>query len=142
MEFRKVQMPCRDVNQLYPAVKSKALQLYEACRKAGILITITQTYRSIEYQNELYAKGRTAPGKIVTNCKGGTSPHNYRVAFDICINVKGKAYDEAMLNKAGEIGKKLGLTWGGDFIKIKDRPHFQYYGGLTLGQIKNGRMPI
>lgn len=38
--------------------------------------------RTPEKQDELYAQGRTAPGGIVTNAKGGESAHQYGCAND------------------------------------------------------------
>ena len=38
--------------------------------------------RTMEEQAALYAKGRTAGGKIVTKAKPGESYHNYGLAFD------------------------------------------------------------
>jgi peptidoglycan L-alanyl-D-glutamate endopeptidase CwlK len=40
----------------------------------------------------LYAIGRTKPGKKVTKAKGGTSYHNYGLAFDIYPFINGKTY--------------------------------------------------
>lgn len=41
--------------------------------------------RSFMSQDRVYAQGRTLPGSIVTNAKGGQSPHNYGCASDWCI---------------------------------------------------------
>ena len=143
MKFREPKsMPCRDLDQLYPIVKAKALQLAALCNKAGIPITITQTYRSSRYQQALYDIGRTRQGNKVTNCKPGTSPHEYRIAFDVCMNIKGYTWDAAMLKKVGEYGKTLGLQWGGEFKTLKDYPHFQYLGCYTMSQIKSGKIPV
>lgn len=38
--------------------------------------------RSLLSQDRLYAQGRTSPGGIVTNARGGESPHNYGCATD------------------------------------------------------------
>ncbi len=38
--------------------------------------------RSFKSQDMLYAQGRTSPGGIITNAKGGESPHNYGLACD------------------------------------------------------------
>lgn len=134
-------MPSRDLNQLVPKVKELALKLIAECKKQGVPIIITQTYRSSEYQQELYNKGRSTKGSIVTNCKPGQSPHEYRVAFDVAIDIPDKLYDVKLLDKVGLIGEKLGLEWGGHFKSFVDKPHFQYYGGLTLKQIKLGKEP-
>ena len=133
--------PTRDLDQLIPRVKAKALALIEACKKAKLDITITQTYRSSAYQQELYNKGRSTKGDIVTNCKPGQSPHEFRVAFDFCMSAPGHTWDVQMMDKVGAIGERLGLTWGGHFKSIIDKPHFQYNGGLTDQQIRMGNIP-
>lgn len=56
---------------------------------------LTCTHRSNEEQNDLYAQGRTKPGKIVTNAKAGQSPHNFLPAraFDIAFVKPGNLLD-------------------------------------------------
>ncbi len=51
--------------------------------RAGHPCAIKEGMRTFEYQARLYAKGRTAPGKKVTNAKAGQSNHNYGCAYDI-----------------------------------------------------------
>ena len=141
--FKEVKVfPTRDLEQLYPSVKVKALALIEACKKAKLPITITQTYRSPQYQQELYNKGRSTRGDIVTNAKPGQSMHEFRVAFDYCMSTKGHEWNTAMMDKVGLIGEKLGLTWGGHFKSIVDKPHFQYQGKLSEKEIKLGGIPV
>ena len=114
--------------------------MVELCASAGVAILVTQGLRTWEEQDRLYAIGRTrAPiGRkfIVTNAPGGRSWHNFGLAFDIAVlDALGKAdWDTAHPGwaRAGEIGKSLGLAWGGDWKAFKDLPHFQYVGDLTL----------
>jgi peptidoglycan L-alanyl-D-glutamate endopeptidase CwlK len=101
------------------------------CKARGLNVLITETIRTVQYQDELYAKGRTAPGNVVTSAKGSTysSPHQWGLAFDICKNVRGHEYDDAaFFETCGAVGRSLGLHWGGDFKSAKDRPHFQWDG--------------
>ena len=96
----------------------------------------------MEEQAALYAQGRTAPGNIVTKAKPGTSWHNFGLAFDVAVVVNGQPTwpdDEALWSKVGDLGKRLGLEWGGDFASFKDLPHFQFHPGLTLEQARAGR---
>jgi hypothetical protein len=46
--------------------------------------------RSFSSQELLYAQGRTSPGKIVTNARGGESAHNYGCGSDWTIWIKGE----------------------------------------------------
>lgn len=135
------QMPSRDINQLHEPVRKRAEKLIAECAKVGIPIIITQTYRTHKYQDELYARGRTTKGKIVTNAKSGTSMHEFRVAFDVCINKKGHAYDVDLLKKVGKIGESLGLTWGGSWREFKDMPHFEFTHPYNHQEIRNGKIP-
>jgi peptidoglycan L-alanyl-D-glutamate endopeptidase CwlK len=129
---------------VHPLVAAKARQLITAAYKEGINIIITQGLRTIEEQNELYAQGRTKPGKIVTNAKGGESYHNFGLAFDFAVlNADGSVnwkVDEKW-KRVGQLGKSLGLEWGGDWKKFKDYPHFQYTFGLSLADLRAGKCP-
>jgi peptidoglycan L-alanyl-D-glutamate endopeptidase CwlK len=88
------------------------------------IISGTRTYAE---QDALFAQGRTRfPGPIVTRARGGQSNHNFGVAWDIGLFKAGQYIPESDLyKKAGEIGKSLGLEWGGDWKTIQDEPHFQ-----------------
>ena len=139
----------RNVSQLHPELQKKVVKLQKECLKAGIKIKIGECFRTVAEQNALYAKGRTAPGSIVTNAKGNSysSMHQWGVAFDFFLDMDvdkdGKTSDDAfnnatkLFNKVGAIGKKLGLEWGGDWKSIKDLPHFQLPDwGSTATQLK------
>ncbi len=73
----------RSVDDLHPVVAAKCRLFLAKCSAAGIDVLVTSTYRDHASQDALYAQGRTAPGKKVTNAKGGESFHNWRVAFDV-----------------------------------------------------------
>ena len=85
-------------------------------------------------------RGRTIPGKIVTNARAGQSFHNYRCAFDVVPLVNGKCIwdDEYLWNKIGMIGEFCGLIWAGRWTTFKETAHFQYTGGLTISQLEAG----
>lgn len=111
----------RDINDLLPVAQKACTTFLNECSKAGLNIFITETYRPQERQNELYEQGRTKPGNIVTWTKN--SRHTSRLAWDIACNGT-NLYDVKILEKAGSIAKKLGITWGGDW-STPDRPHFE-----------------
>jgi hypothetical protein len=71
------------LDDLLPIVKTKAQAFLKAGADQGIHVLITSTYRDNESQAALHAKGRTTPGKKVTDAKPGESWHNWRVAFDL-----------------------------------------------------------
>lgn len=128
-----------DRSKLHPWLDQKLTVLLKKCAKKGIYLIITEGFRSKEYQDALYAKGRTAPGKIVTNAKGSTysSQHMWGVAFDIAINDRKLLYDTATIRKVAVIAKDIGLGWGGDWKSIVDTPHFYLTKwGSTTSQLK------
>ncbi len=115
---------CRDLDQLLPVAQLACRLLFQECYKAGIQnVFITETYRSQERQNYLYAQGRTRPGQIVTWTL--SSNHQSRLAWDIAVGPPQSLYDVVILNRVGTIARKLGITWGGDWTGSIDRPHFE-----------------
>ena len=112
-----------------------------ACEAEGIDLLVTSTYRDNASQDALYAQGRTAPGRIVTNARSGQSYHNYRCAVDVVPIRNGKAIwdvKDPVWQRIGTLGKAAGLEWAGDWKRFKEFPHFQYTGGLTLAQLQKG----
>ena len=122
----------RRLEDLHPMVAEKARKLLSLAQVEGIELLITSTLRTFAEQAELYAIGRTKPGKKVTNANQGQSWHNFGLAFDVVPVVAGKAiWNSPMWKRIGDLGKQINLVWGGDW-KFKDLPHFQYIKGLTL----------
>lgn len=101
-----------------------------SAQSQGVNLRITQGFRSIAQQDALYNQGRTTPGKIVTNAKGGQSYHNYGLAFDVVIMQNGRAVWDRIPNDIGALGVSYGFEWGGNWRTFKDYPHFQ----MTFGQ--------
>lgn len=134
----------RDISLLRDDVEANCRTFLQLCEAEGLKVLVTQTVRDSEYQASLYAQGRTKPGNIVTNTKIATY-HGDGLAFDICKNVKGQEYSDAnFFKRCGEIGKKVGFTWGGDWTSFVDRPHFQWdeHGKYSWSQNKKpGTMP-
>lgn len=128
---------CRDINKLNPKAKLAAEYLLEACEAAGLKVIVTETLRTTERQQYLYAQGRTRPGKIVTQLDGvkKKSIHQYGDAFDVCQNIVGREYEEAVINQIGKFGMQIGLEWGGSWKGFVDSPHFQLNAGIEPKRI-------
>ena len=106
----------------------------------GHPVRIVEGYRSFKRQNELYAKGRTLPGVVVTNAKAGESFHNYGCAVDFVFVKEGYNASDVMWETLGQVGKTHGFEWGGDWKKFPDRPHFELTLGYSLQDFKEGRV--
>ena len=141
----------RDLNELSPAVRKRAQTFFAACAADpyllanGITVIATSTYRDFEAQDAIYARGRTAPGKVVTKAHAGDSWHNWRCAFDVLPLRCGKPMwsttgtDGEVWRRLGEIGEACGLDWAGRWTTFRELAHFQYTGGLTLADFKAGK---
>jgi len=71
------------LNGVFPPFGGIVEKFLDAAAQAGLIVDCFQGLRTIEQQDALYAQGRTKPGKVVTNAKGGQSYHNWGLAcFD------------------------------------------------------------
>jgi len=116
----------------------------------GLTVRIISGTRTYEEQNEIYAKGRTKSGNIVTNARGGYSNHNFGIAWDVGIFNEKREYIDVLIKKkkmtskavdaeykkVGTYGKSLDLFWGGDWTK-PDYPHFQMRDNHELTSIRS-----
>lgn len=124
-------MPSKDPNDLVPYLKEAwecSSEKWNATQPTEVFLTCT--HRSNEEQTKLYAQGRTAPGKVVTNAKAGQSKHNKKPseAFDVAFRRNGKADWSSKNFKAFAKMVKEDyplVKWGGDFKSIVDMPHFE-----------------
>lgn len=134
---------------IHPDLVKKLKKLKKKCKKKGFFINYSEGFRTADEQNELYAQGRTKPGHIVTNARGSSysSQHQWGIAVDFYLNMDvdgdGDKKDDAfnnsteIFNKVGRIAKSIGLSWGGDWISIKDNPHLYLPDwGSTTGTLK------
>lgn len=135
----------RDISLLRPDVEVNCRKWLERCKAAGLNVLITNTVRDKEYQEYLYAQGRTSPGSIVTNGRTPTfHADTAGLAFDFCKNIKGHEYDDAdFFKNAAMIAKAMGFSWGGDWKSFPDMPHIQWdnQGAWTSSMILAGKLP-
>ncbi len=125
------------VSTLHPKVKPKVEAFLNKSKAAGIPLLATSGMRDCTEQNKLYAKGRTAPGSVVTNAKCGESSHNFGTAVDVVPIENGKPnWNSKNWDKIASVGKSVGLSWGGDWKGFKDKPHFEHNFGLSLKQMQ------
>lgn len=115
---------------VHPLLREKILELERICRARGIEIAVVQGLRTFAEQDALFAKGRTKPGKRVTNARGGQSNHNFGLAVDLAPIKDGEILwdDEAPFRTIGRCAVTLGLEWGGDWKSFVDLPHVQIPG--------------
>jgi peptidoglycan LD-endopeptidase CwlK len=125
---------------LHPVLEAKVRAMAAALWAQGIAIRVVQGLRTVEEQDTLYASGRTAPGKIVTNVRGGYSYHNFGLAVDCVpsLNPPGAEYqpdwnpESTRYAAMVAAGVAQGLDAGADWETFKDHPHFQLTGAWPV----------
>jgi len=136
------------IKLLHPKLIEETNSIYdEICHALDgkAFCRFTATLRTFAEQNALYAKGRSTPGSIVTQAKGGLSMHNYGLALDIVLikNNKDAVWDiktdfdgdgKADWQEIVTIFKQHGWEWGGNW-KFFDAPHFQKSFGHSVRQL-------
>lgn len=115
------------IKELHPQLHDRVRGFINEAELHGIILKITEAFRSFERQQLLYDQGRTTSGNIVTNAKPGQSSHQYRIAVDVVPIVDGQVdWNSEQWDKIGELGKAQGFVWGGDFKNLIDKPHFEW----------------
>ena len=137
-----------EVHCIYQEIQDKVDSQY--CK-----VRFSDVFRGNQRQNQLYAKGRTAPGRKVTWVKGGYSYHNYGLAVDIVLLLdkdKNGTFETASWDtvfdgdgdgvadwlEVARIFQSYGWQWG--LINSKGRrydlPHFQKTFGYKTRELK------
>lgn len=127
--FRRI-----DLDLLYPAFLEKVLDAVAACEARGAHYIATRGYDTYGAQMALWAQGRTKPGPVVTNAKGGQSQHNFGLAVDFArVMPDGKvSWDAADYQPLIEEVEKRGLHSGRGY---KDVPHVGWPGLVNAEQL-------
>lgn len=126
-------------NNVHPMVEFKTKSLIQLLAAIDLPFGAFMGYRSFEEQNQLYAQGRTTPGKIVTNAKGGQSWHQFGLAIDLVedgdqtqTGIQWSWAKNMDYFRIGELANQVGLEWGGFWKAFKDYPHVQFTKGMDL----------
>jgi len=70
--------------------------------------------------------------------------HNFALAFDVVPLDAGKPVwnvSNSVWQRVGIAGKACGLEWAGDWKQFREVAHFQYTGGLSLAEMREGKRP-
>lgn len=107
-------------------------------RFPGHTLVLTEVYRSLKKQKELYNQGRTKPGKIVTYIDGVNKKgkHNYYPSKAVDVAVRREAdghitwdlkYYKPLVEIVQSVSKEVGykVVSGGSWKRLKDYPHIE-----------------
>lgn len=125
-------MASRRLQDLSPAFRALSEKFLDGARSAGLDLLIVCTLRRAEEQADLYALGRTKPGRIVTWARPWESKHQTGEAIDVVPMVNGKPLwstsgaDMQVWQAVGNCGVLAGLEWAGNWpARIREYGHFQ-----------------
>ena len=128
-----------DLTNLHPVFRAAAQNVLADLAAASIPLRIFEGFRSPLRQSELYAQGRTKPGKKVTFADAWSSYHNYGAAADFVVFVNNQwTWDEpaaGMWDALHKIGKSHGVMHL-DF----ETPHLQL-AGTSSSALRDGHYP-
>ena len=82
-------MISNDPSLLHADFRSRVEDLIEHLGDHGMAFRIFEAFRSARRQGDLYAQGRTAPGPVVTKARPWSGFHQYGLAADLVIDVRG-----------------------------------------------------
>lgn len=89
-------------------------------------------FRTYSEQDEIYSRGSS-------KAKGGQSNHNFAIAMDVAIFENGNYLSkgsEWQYKTYGNIAKKQGLMWGGDWKSFFDPAHVEFKHNKTMKQLR------
>jgi len=122
----------RDPAKLAPGFRGLVEAVLADLTGQGFDPWLFEAVRTAERQAFLYAKGRTLPGPIVTKAKSHLqSWHGHGLAVDIISRGALWNAPPAFWTALGAACAAHGLTWGGAWTTMPDRPHCQ-----------DGRIPV
>lgn len=125
-------MASTSIDDMTPDALRAAKRFLEAASENGIEVKVVSTLRSCSEQNDIYAQGRTKPGRVVSNAPGCRSWHVFGRALDVLIaNSDGTLQMDAdpRYEVLGSIAEDMGFVWGG---RWGDSGHFEYHPGIRI----------
>lgn len=150
-----------DRDRIHPGLVDVVEMALEYLEDDGQPFKVYSGLRTFAEQDELYSRGRSMPGKVVTKAKGGQSMHNYGLAID-CAPLSDPSIpqggidwpdpyasfhlwtplEQAVQDAADAIDEKeddgIDFEWGGRW-RFRDCPHVQVR--TTIKELKAGDYP-
>lgn len=133
------------IKAIHPKVLDATNQTISEAQQRGMKVGLQMGVRDAVAQDRLYSLGRTLVnpdgktkekpmGTIITNAKGWESWHCFGLAVDLVFKDAKGNWTWNKTSKEwgalGAVGKMFGLSWGGDWTKFPDFPHFQRIGTI------------
>ncbi len=134
-------MISRDLTLLHADFANRLAKVCADLKQRSIPLEVFEGFRSANRQAELYAQGRTLPGNIVTKAKPWSSFHQYGLAVDFALKIRGVwSWDNSRENEGHwrslhAIGEEYGLR-----ALNFELAHLEF-AGTSSGLLSNGAYP-
>jgi len=119
----------RTLAQVDPGVAAAVRRVLDAMTALGHPMVAYDGRRTLAQQQALYARGRTRPGPVVTQVDGVRvkSRHQVGLAVDCAFLGPdgGSLTWDGPWDAYGTCAEVVGLTWGGRWVSLVDRPHVE-----------------
>lgn len=128
------------LSTLLPKAQIEARKFMQLASKAPFQVKLLSGTRTYAEQNALFAKR-----PVVTRARGGSSNHNFGIAWDVGIFVNGEYYTgknrketQAYVELSKIVMPTLCKTieWGGNWKSIVDMPHYGLLTGKSISQVR------
>ena len=110
----QTKLAVRDMGLLEPRFRAVVTQIMADAAALGKTLTILETYRSVERQEQLYEAGATQLRTV--------GVHHYGLACDLGIVIGGRVDWKGDYGILGTLAQKHGVIWGGDW-GTPNQPH-------------------
>lgn len=116
-----------DFALLLEGTRRKMYRFLAECARERILLVPLETWRTVERQEHLYNIGRSQiKGKEGAHCNGRAMDVGLVCEVKKPGTVSGFEWNHHIVwDKVGEIARRCGLFWGGDWMTLKDYMHVE-----------------
>jgi peptidoglycan L-alanyl-D-glutamate endopeptidase CwlK len=98
------------INTLNPQLVPQATKVFNECLRVNIPIYVVFGVRTPKEQDFMFRFGRTIPGRVITQHRGGFSAHNYGLALDFCLR-----FNSSILSWTEVLDRPY---WKGKWVKV------------------------
>jgi len=118
------------LDALEPVTRAAVVAIMADAAEAGTPLILFETYRSAQRQAFLFKQGATELREV--------GVHHYGLAADLVRDAGGQPSWEGSFDFLGELAKKHGMVWGGDWKGLVDADHVQRIAVADQDKLFNG----